>query len=115
MSGYNERPYSEQGNENYWNDQATQGQSSYNFDMAGNQFGQELNFQSFESAQSGGSQYVGTPLYPSNPYLDPNVGSSSYAGEIFTPAPTAAQHSYGEGTSEFDQEPPLLEGKVQDR
>lgn len=105
MSGYtgnNQQQYGDQ----YWNDQQQQ-QESYNFDVSGGQFGQELNFQNFESNPSSGGQYPGSQMYESNPYLDSAAGAGGYRGEIFTPAST---QSYGEsGTDDFEDEPPLME------
>ncbi|XP_069686804.1 protein YIPF5-like isoform X2 [Periplaneta americana] len=110
MSGYGDRPsYSEHGDA-YWGDQAPQ--SSYNFDMTGNNFGQELNFQSFDASQPAEASYAGGPMYSSNPYLDPSAGVSGYHGDIFTPAaPTGSQAGFGNSGSsnDFEDEPPLLE------
>ncbi|XP_063240876.1 uncharacterized protein LOC134541382 [Bacillus rossius redtenbacheri] len=81
MSDYGRSGYSDP----YWGEQPPQ-DPNYGFDMSGSNFGQELNFQSFDGQQpSEGSQYSGAPLYDSNPYLDPAGGSGGYRGAIFTP------------------------------
>lgn len=68
------------------------------------------NFQSFDGAQPAEAPYHGTPLYGTNPYLNPSNSMPPYHGEIFTPADSSlGKQEYG-GPSEFDQEPPLMEG-----
>lgn len=110
MSGYGDRPSYPEHSDAYWGDQAPQ--SSYNFDMSGNNFGQELNFQSFDASQPTEAAYAGGPMYSSNPYLDPSTGPTGYHGDIFTPAaPAAAQGGFGNSgpSNDFEDEPPLLE------
>jgi hypothetical protein len=71
------------------------------------------NFQSFDASQPAEASYAGGPLYSSNPYLDPSVGPSGYHGDIFTPsAPSGGQPEFGNAgaSSDFEDEPPLLEG-----
>ncbi|XP_075225349.1 uncharacterized protein LOC142326639 isoform X2 [Lycorma delicatula] len=106
MSGYSENTGYNQ--DQFWSSGQNQ-ESSYSFDVPGNQFGQELNFQSFPESGSGQQNlYSGAPLYGSNPYLDPSSGS--YGGELFTPS---SKNYGGENGVDFDDEPPLLEGACQ--
>lgn len=110
MSGYGDRSAYPEHGDVYWGDQAPQ--STYNFDTTGNNFGQELNFQSFDASQSSEASYAGSSLYGANPYLDPAGVGSGYHGDIFTPsAPSADQPGFGNGgtSTEFEDEPPLLE------
>lgn len=87
-------------NVNYWQ----QGDASYNFDVPTDQFGQELNFQSF-GEEPPQNQYSSSQMYDSNPYLNP-TNPPSFQGSIFTPSENVGQYSGGEN---FDDEPPLLE------
>lgn len=48
-------------------------------------------------------------MYDSNPYLNPS-SPSNYQGSIFTPTESIAGH-YASGEN-FEDEPPLLEGKI---
>ncbi|CAG2065262.1 unnamed protein product [Timema podura] len=110
MSGYNQDPRYGGQPETYWGDQ-TQQASSINFDMSGNNFGQELDFQSFDAQPPPEGSYTGAPLYGSNPYLNPSGGVSGYHGDIFTPpSSSSAQPGFVEKGGEFEEEPPLLEG-----
>nr|CAD7606903.1 unnamed protein product [Timema genevievae] len=110
MSGYNQDPRYGGQPETYWGDQ-TQQASSINFDMSGNNFGQELDFQSFDAQPPPEGSYTGAPLYGSNPYLNPSGGVSGYHGDIFTPPSSSnAQPGFVEKGGEFEEEPPLLEG-----
>lgn len=109
MAGYNDRPAYPEGNDSYWSTDVTQ--ASYDFDVSG----QELNFQQFDHTQQTEASYAQqAPLYGSNPYLDPSA-SQAYTGEIFNPATApisqaaAGSHKGYTATSEFDDEPPLLE------
>lgn len=102
---------------NNWGGNPTANES-YNFDMP-EQFGQELNFQSFETSQA---QYEnqGAPQQqqqqfqqPQQPYgqtyLDPTM-NSPYSGDIFNPAQAPLMDQKYESTgNEFEDEPPLLE------
>nr|CAD7440682.1 unnamed protein product [Timema bartmani] len=109
MSGYNQDPRYGGQPETYWGDQ-TQQASSINFDMSGNNFGQELDFQTFDAQPPPEGSYTGAPLYGSNPYLNPSGGVSGYHGDIFTPpASSNAQPGFVEKGGEFEEEPPLLE------
>nr|CAD7425803.1 unnamed protein product [Timema monikensis] len=112
MSGYNQDPRYGGQPETYWGDQ-TQQASSINFDMSGNNFGQELDFQSFDAQPPPEGSYAGAPLYGSNPYLNPSGNVSRYHGDIFTPPASGnAQPGFVEKGGEFEEEPPLLEGKT---
>ena len=92
-------------NDMYWNEQAQQGnnQGAYNFDMGSNQFGQDLNFQNFESSE--GYANTNTYAYASNPYLDPN--NAGYGGDITLLNPPQDYRNNQEDS--FEEEPPLLE------
>jgi hypothetical protein len=71
------------------------------------------NFQSFDASQPTEAPYAKGSLYSANPYLDPSAGASGYHGEIFTPSATYSnQAEFGSDgtTSDFEDEPPLLEG-----
>ncbi|XP_071454065.1 protein YIPF5 [Hetaerina americana] len=112
MAGYSDRPPYD-GNDSYWSTEANQ--ASYNFDVTGGEFGQELDFQQFDHNQQNETPFVQQPpLYGSNPYLDPSA-SQVYSGEIFNPATAPISHEASgthkgyAATSEFDDEPPLLE------
>ncbi|KAK4886552.1 hypothetical protein RN001_002823 [Aquatica leii] len=62
-------------------------------------FGNDLNFQSFETAPS---QQYGQSIYGENPYL--NLSSGEYGqGSAYV------SDSKGFSANEFDDEPPLLE------
>nr|CAD7404118.1 unnamed protein product [Timema poppensis] len=109
MSGYNQDPRYGGQPETYWGDQMQQA-SSINFDMSGNNFGQELDFQSFDAQPPPEGSYAGAPLYGSNPYLNPSGNASGYHGDIFTPPASGnAQPGFVEKGGEFEEEPPLLE------
>lgn len=115
------------GNQNYWNVEPPQGQpqqsQDFNFEMP-DQFGQELNFQSFDNtadpsltAPTSASPPMTTAAAAPNTYA--NLPPPQYGGSFFDPsqAPAAGnlygQSDFGGKTAydggEFDDEPPLLE------
>jgi len=100
MSGYI-------GQQDYWNQNAQppQGQDNINFEVPVQDFGQELNFQSFETgaAASDNGQYPEQNIYGANPYLNPS--STGYSGSFYSPGPDQSFSTPGE----FEDEPPLLE------
>ncbi|XP_059471497.1 protein YIPF5 [Neocloeon triangulifer] len=106
MSGYSNY-------NNEWDDPQHPQQNVYSFDLSGADFGshpQELAFQSFDHNQQQQQNYQQAqqpPQYTSNPYLDPSATSAPYTGEIFTPSMPAGHQAHG--TTDFDDEPPLLE------
>lgn len=77
-------------------------QQSYNFEMP-EQFGSELNFQSFDT----------NPGFDTNQGVDPNpsnYGNVGYGGSFYDPNAYAPPDPiYDPSTSDFDNEPPLLE------
>ncbi|XP_055298830.1 protein YIPF5 [Sitodiplosis mosellana] len=87
MANYDQQNY------NNWNSNQ---QQSYNFEMP-EQFGSELNFQTFDATQN----------------VDPNSGiyaNTSYNNTYYDPTAYAAPDPIYDGTtSDFDNEPPLLE------
>jgi len=90
-------------NQNYWDGQG-QGQSQdFNFEMP-DQFGQELNFQTFDN--------VAPTVAPQAPYSN-MPPSSQFAGSFLDPSQAPSGNLYGEqkpyDATEFDDEPPLLE------
>ncbi|KAL5278880.1 YIPF5 family protein [Megaselia abdita] len=79
------------------------GDQSYNFDMP--EFGNDLNFQTFDSTQSSvppSTSYV-------SPYRNPEaMGGSFYDPNAYNQSDQYASSRAGDGT-DFDDEPPLLE------
>ncbi|KDR21398.1 hypothetical protein L798_03175 [Zootermopsis nevadensis] len=108
MSGNGDRSAYPEHGDAYWGAP----QSTYNFDMTGNNFGQELNFQTFDAGQPTEASYAGGPLYSANPYMDPLGEPSAYHGGVFTPSASSdSQPGFGNAasSSDFEDEPPLLE------
>lgn len=79
------------------------GDEGYSFDMSGVEFGTEQQFGSFDYNSAGGSQPATS--FEKSQFLAPQV--SPYRGTLMTPDPNAA--NYGNESSGFEDEPPLLE------
>ncbi|KAF5293329.1 hypothetical protein FQR65_LT01632 [Abscondita terminalis] len=93
MSGYTEQ--------SYWDPNVPpQAQGEYNFDIPVQDFGNDLNFQSFESVPS---QQYDQSLYGQNPYLNPSGGEYGQGSTYLSDSKGAYS------SNEFDDEPPLLE------
>lgn len=87
------------------------------FSMDAN-FGQEQQFQSFDYSQSAGNpssvpEPVSSGIYPSMPIYDSSYISPApqpYSGQYLNPnVPTYAAPATGSGSTDFEDEPPLLE------
>jgi len=97
-------------NQNFWDGQSQNQNQDFNFEMP-EQFGEELNFQTFDAAP---------PVVAdvNQPYS--NIPQNQFGGSFLDPSQTSSAGRYGQGDfgqqqgytgtgTDFDDEPPLLE------